>query len=79
MVKIKSLMFRIWLCDYAIERIDNALREIDEIESRDCELYDTKENKSRPEDDGGWNAEEDGGWKSNQNQIIKTWQQQLTN
>lgn len=34
-VKIKSLMFRIWLCDYAIERIDNALREIDEIESRD--------------------------------------------
>lgn len=27
MVKIKSLMFRIWLCDYTIERIDNALRD----------------------------------------------------
>lgn len=35
MVKIKSLMFRIWLCDYAIERIDNALREMDELESGD--------------------------------------------
>ena len=35
MVKIKSLMFRIWLCDYTIERIDNALREMDELESGD--------------------------------------------
>lgn len=35
MVKIKSLMFRIWLCDYTIERIDNELRELDKIESRD--------------------------------------------
>lgn len=38
MVKIKSLMFRIWLCYYATERIDNALREmykLDKIESDD--------------------------------------------